>query len=67
MKVHNNYENAYFSVDTAFMVPGTILEEFKFPAHRLQYMQDLFFVRVGLIYPDSAYLIAKLDTATVIN
>ena len=67
MKVHNNYQNAYFSVDTASMVPGTILEEFKFPAHRLQYMQDLFFVRVGLIYPDSTDLVSKLNTATVIN
>ena len=67
MKVHNNYQNAYFSVDTASMVPGTILEEFKFPAHAFKYMQDLFFVRVGLIYPDSTDLTNKLNTATVIN
>ncbi len=67
VKVHNNYKNAYFLVDTASMVPGTILEELELPAHAFKYMQDLFFVRVSLIYPDSAYLIAKLNTAPVIN
>ena len=67
MKVQDSYKNAYFLVDTASMVPGTILEEFQLPLHRLQYVKGLFFVRVSLIYPDSAYLVSKLNTATVIN
>ena len=49
------------------MVPETILEELELPLHPFKYVKGLFFVRVGLIYPDSTDLISKLNTATVIN
>ena len=67
MKIQDSYKNAYFLVDTASMVPGTILEEFELSLHAFKYMQGLFFVRVGLIYPDSTDLVSKLNTAPVIN